>query len=409
MKPSRLYWSVAGALALAVAVTMATTDDSELHVPGAAHVAGANNTVWRTDLELRSVTASPAQVRIDLLRRNRDNTNHPSAIVNLDPGSAHRFDDVMDLLFGVEGSATLRLVTLSGEIRATSRTYNDTPAGTFGQFIGASGPDDSLGFSQEATLIQLSSSADPGTGFRTNIGLVNLVGFPINMEIDLHLADTTLLGTIGTTLQPFDYRQIDGAFEDVTTDTVDDGYAMVRATTYGAEYLTYASVIDNRTGDPVYIPGLPVGSDPTQTPSPPSPTATPTATATPTPGPTDGVTVTTLDDQTYILATSSIRFRAGNSTLTSLVLCSFDGALKQVSSGNFSFIRGPTETVSWGNCCSSFGSRLEYETRAGVGGAAVERSTCTPATPFFAITGTEISSGETIEVEGDNLDLAVWP
>jgi hypothetical protein len=123
------------------------------------------------------------------------------------------------------------------------------------------------------------------------------------------------------------------------------------------------------------------------------------------------VTVTTVDDETFHLVPSSILFRVGSGTQSSLVLCSFDGTLSQVNSSSFRFIRGPTETVEWMNCCSStnYGARLEYETVFGAGGPAVARSTCTAGTPFFAITGTEIGTGLTIEVSGENLDLAEWP
>lgn len=401
-------------IAITAALVFATADDSiELYIPGAAHVAGSNNTVWRTDLELRSVSTEAARVRIDLLRKNRDNTTHPSAVVDVAAGTARRFEDVLETVFDFAGSATLRLSTQSGKTRATSRTYNLTTDGTYGQFIGASSQGDAFEFNRDATLIQLSSSPDRVQGFRTNIGLVNLGDFPINMEVDLHHADTRFLGRIETTLEPFDYQQIDDAFGKVNPAPVDDGFAIVRAITFGARYLTYASVIDNRTGDPVYIPGLATGSGSAQTPTPETPTPTPaispTPTFTPTPTLTSSVVVTTTDDETFNLLPTSIRFVVGNGIQTSLVLCSFDGTLSQVASSNFSFIRGPTETVEWSNCCANFGARLEYETWVGVGGLAVARSTCTAGTPYFAISGTEINTGEFVEIDGQILDLAVWP
>ena len=418
MKSWRASTAGLGLAAVIVTITavlvFATSNDwVEFHIPGAAHVAGSNNTAWRTDLEIRSVSTAPAQVRIDLLRKNQNNTNYPAVVVNIDAGSAQRFEDALDLLFDFEGSATLRLTTMSGEVRATSRTYNLTSGGTYGQFIGGSGLSDAFEFTRDATLIQLSSSPDRSQGFRTNIGLVNLVGFPTNMEIALFHADTRYLGTIETTLQPYEYDQIDDAFGEVTSETIEDGFVVVRATTYGAVYLTYASVIDNRTGDPIYIPGLADGSDSNRTPTPGTPTTTPTISSTPTatltPVPIDPVVVTTTDDETYNLLPTSIRFIVGNGIQTSLVLCNADGALSQVASSNFSFIRGPTQTVEWSNCCANFGARLEYETWVGIGGPAVARSTCTAGTPVFAISGTDVDTGESIEINGEVLDLAIWP
>jgi len=415
MKPEHIrsfaLLSVALLIAGAVALVSASSDEPrELYIPGAAHVTGSNNTNWRTDLELRSIGTMPAQIRIDLLRRNRDNTTHPSVIVDIDAGTARRYEDVLDLLFGFEGSATLRLTTLSGEVRATSRTYNVIADGTYGQFIGATTPADVFDWGTDATLIQLSFSPDSISGFRTNIGLVNLEAIVATIHVDLYLADLTYLGRVSTTLEPFEFDQIDNIFAGVTTHEVADAFAIIRTERIDSTYLAYASVIDNLTGDPIFIPGLPDKVwDPQSTP-----TRTPTVEATPTPTPTpsipiDPVVVTTIDEETFNLVPSSIRFIVGNGIQTSLVLCSFNGTLSQVASSNFSFIRGPTETVEWANCCANFGARLEYETWVGVGGPAVARSTCTAGTPVFAISGTDMDTGMVVEIDGEVLDLAVWP
>jgi len=451
MKPDRTrnlaFLSLALVAAGAAALVFATSDESdEIYIQGAAHVTGSNNTVWRTDLEIRSVGTVGARIRIDLLQKNRDNTSHSSTILDLDAGTARRYEDVLDLIFGHEGSATLRITTLDGEIRATSRTYNVTPDGTFGQYIGGTNPDDIFATGSDATLIQLTSAANDDQGFRTNIGVVNLQGLSTVLDIDLYLADLEYLGRVSTSLLPYEFRQIDKIFARVTTEDVPDGFAIIRAGSSDSRYLVYASVIDNLTGDPIFIPGLPntaaqqPTASPSQTPTttmtptqtatptltptatetpPGGPTATPTTTptrtpfqtVTPTPTPSVAVIVTTLDEETYYLVPSSIRFQVGNGIQTSLVLCSHDGILSQVASSNFDYIRGPTVTVEWMNCCSStnFAARLEYQAFAAAGGLAVARSTCTPATPIFAIIGSDVDTGAQIEIDGANLDLATWP
>jgi len=176
----------AAAVAVSTVLAVATGQTArETYIPGAAHVSGANNTTWRTDLELRSVGTIGARVQIDLLRKNRDNTNPPSTILDLPAGHARRVVDVLDELFGYVGSATLRITALDGEVRATSRTFNTTPDGTFGQYIGGTDQNDVFATGNDATLIQLTSSASNNSGFRTNLGLVNLEGFPVDVDIDL--------------------------------------------------------------------------------------------------------------------------------------------------------------------------------------------------------------------------------
>jgi len=414
-------------------VLTATAAAEEIYIQGAAHVAGNNNTTWRTDLEVRSVGTIGARFRIDLLRKNRNNTNHPSIILELAAGTASRYEDALDLLFGFEGTATLRITALEGEIRATSRTYNLTPGGTFGQFIGGTTSADIFVTGLDATLIQLTASATGDDGSRTNIGMVNLQGDPTTLDIDLYLADLTYLGRVSTSLEPFDFKQIDNIFARVTTDDVPDGIAIIRARPLDSRYLVYASVIDNLTGDPIFIPGLPntaAVQQPTPTPTgtttptltptatptapggstaTPTPTRTPFQTRTPTPTPEFSVIVTTLDEQTLYLVPASIRFRVGNGIQSSLKLCAIDGTISQVS--NFEYILGPTETVASGNCCSDnyFAARLEYRAFPGIGGLAVARGTCTPGSPVFAIIGNDMSTGVQIEIDGADLDLALWP
>jgi len=424
MKPASSKATGPALVAIVIAIwctlALATSNQSnEIYVPGAAHVSGSNNTDWRTDLEVRSVGTIGARFRIDLLREGRDNTSFPSVTLELPAGQGQRYEDVLDTLFGFQGTATLRITILDGDVRATSRTFNTTPDGTFGQYIGGTDQYDVYATGNDATLIQLTSSPSNGSGFRTNLGLVNLEGFPISIDIDLYLADLTILGRVSVDLAPFEYDQIDGIFSRVTSDPVADGIAITRASTSAARYLTYASVIDNLTGDPIYIPGLanhgtirtttPTPSPTGGTPGTPTPTPTPFQTRTPTPTPEFSVEVTTLDEETTYLDPASIYFQVGGGIQTNLILCSVDGTISSVNSSNFSFIRGPTETVGWNNCCSNFGAKLEYQSSIGLGGPAVARSTCTAGTPYFAIVGNEMGTGIQIEINGEDLDIAVWP
>lgn len=239
----------------AVRVTVQPPTGQTLFLPGAAHSTGAANTNWRTDLEIHNPTTSVATFRIDLLERDADNSSPQSVTRTLAAGQSERFPDVLDGLFGFSGAATLRIVPTVGRVMATSRTYNDQPSGTFGQFIPAASTIETVPFGQPARLVGLAQAASTAEGgFRTNIGVVNTSSRSITVACALLRGDGSTVGTQSWQLKPYEFKQIDRAFAKVTTGEVADGYAVLSTSAVDGSFLAYASVIDNRSGDPVYVP-----------------------------------------------------------------------------------------------------------------------------------------------------------
>ncbi|MCU0290561.1 MAG: PKD domain-containing protein [Thermoanaerobaculaceae bacterium] len=237
-----------------VQVTVRPPVGQTLFVPGAAHSTGTANTNWRTDLEVHNPTASAATFRIELLKRDTDNTSPQSVSRTLAAGQSERFPDVLESIFGFSGAATLRIVPTVGRVMATSRTYNDQPSGTFGQFIPAAGTVETVPFAQPARLVGLAQSPGTDQGFRTNIGFVNTTSRTLSLECLLLRGDGSTAGAQSWQLKPYEFKQIDRIYTKVTSAEVTDGYAVLSTSTLGGGFLAYASVIDNRSGDPVYVP-----------------------------------------------------------------------------------------------------------------------------------------------------------
>jgi hypothetical protein len=76
------------------------------------------------------------------------------------------------------------------------------------------------------------------------------------MEVTVDLYDGTgaKLGSKTVTLRDAEYTQVDKIFRSVTTQTLDNCYAILSTSTAGGSFLAYGSVVDNRSGDPVYVP-----------------------------------------------------------------------------------------------------------------------------------------------------------
>jgi len=228
-----------------------------LMIPAAAAVHGLAGTNWRTDLELHNAGDSTSTIHVYPLLRGQANPDPDGTMFELDPGESLRLDDVLGEEFGISGAAALRIVShFNSDTMVTSRTYNDAGGGTYGQFIPAQPLDAATGAVRGGRLIQLSQSATDNSGFRTNIGLTNAADTPIDVVIALYDGAGRYLGDVPRHLEAFEYIQIDRIFRTVTGDAVSNGYAVVSSSTPGAAFYAFASVVDNRSGDSIYIPAV---------------------------------------------------------------------------------------------------------------------------------------------------------
>jgi hypothetical protein len=157
-------------------------------------------------------------------------------------------------LLATAGQGALLVTPETGLLAATSRAYNDLGPGTFGQLVPAVTATAGFGPDEAVRLIQLAHSTDPGEGFRTNLGFVNLGDQELDLQVSLYGGDGSHLRNRSLHLGPCEHAQENNIFRNLTI-SLDSAYAEVASTTSDASYFVYASVIDNRTGDPMYVAG----------------------------------------------------------------------------------------------------------------------------------------------------------
>ncbi|MCU0290947.1 MAG: hypothetical protein MUF10_03020, partial [Thermoanaerobaculaceae bacterium] len=97
--------------------------------PGVARLAGANNTVWRSDGVLHNPTTAAQTVKLELIPRGSA-TASVFTTLQLQPGQTRTIDSVHDLLGAPDGAGVLRV---TGDVAAWFRSYNQGAQGTFGQ------------------------------------------------------------------------------------------------------------------------------------------------------------------------------------------------------------------------------------------------------------------------------------
>jgi len=224
-----------------------------VYVPTGAHLAGYGNVNWRTDVELHNPTQASVNYSIALLERDQANAAPFVISGSLAPGASRRYVDTVFNDFGFQGAAALRVTAASGTLAVTSRTYNQTDNGTYGQYVPGVPEYEAVPYGEEARLVQLGHDLSTTTGYRTNVGFVSAVNMPVTIEIKLFDASGASFGTLSYDLQPYEFKQIDKIFRNVTNSAVADGYAILRTTTPGGRFLAYAAGIDNATGDPICV------------------------------------------------------------------------------------------------------------------------------------------------------------
>jgi len=237
-------------------VAAPVADGIDVAIAAAANAGGENGTRWQSDIDLFNSAASPASVRLSLLRANQANPAPATADVEVAPGTTVRLSNVLGSTFSASNAA-IGVEMLSGWADVSSRFYNTASAcgGTFGMFIPGQGDATAIASGQTGYFHHLTFSRDGTTGFRVNIGFMNDTAFPADVEIRLYGDNGELLKTVPATLQPYEHRQFTRIHREPApvTPSVARGYATITVATPGGRVHAYAMLIDNVSGDPVFI------------------------------------------------------------------------------------------------------------------------------------------------------------
>jgi PKD repeat protein len=219
-------------------------------LPVASLTSGAGSSFWRTELTISNQTANAANV--DLLFLPAAGGTQLRNSVVLGAGESLTWDNALTDLFALaEGSGAVSIESNgSGAaplLRVSSRTFTTSTNGTYGQYVPA------LPSAEPATLFI--PGLEWNGNFRTNVGLVNHGSQPVSITLSLYDESGRLMGNAPMTLaaQSFQQSSLMGIFP-ILNGQARNGLALrVQGTTAGA-VSAYASVIDNRSQDPILIP-----------------------------------------------------------------------------------------------------------------------------------------------------------
>jgi PKD repeat protein len=231
-------------------------------ISAAAQTNGAGGSVWRTELTLFNAGNEGASVQFVFLPSAGGAVLARSTYVA--PMQTLTYNNALLDIYGMSsgaGAITIEATspTSTPSLKISSRTFTTGSSGTYGQAV-PSVTSDALHMQQVLTGIESDAA------YRTNIGLVNRSGAPLTASLTLFTSDGRSLGTTSATVPANTFQQtaltslwssVSGGSYDRLTLTITSSAANALS--------TYASVIDNRTQDPIYIQAVPLASGTGQT------------------------------------------------------------------------------------------------------------------------------------------------
>jgi hypothetical protein len=157
-------------------------------IPVIGHIDGAHGSRFRSDIYLINLSPSARQVTLEV--KKWDTNEWPRRLnFTMLPNEARVIEDALFKLFGLEGLARLRYWSDGGQgdasgIRVTSRTYNiDANGATYGSLIP---PLNNFQSAAPGESLEITGIVG-GSGFRTNLGLVELGQGPNNLTANVRL------------------------------------------------------------------------------------------------------------------------------------------------------------------------------------------------------------------------------
>jgi len=209
---------------------------------------------WRSDIRVFNAGADPSDVSLTFVPHGESTGTTKTRRVPA--GQILQLDHVVQALFNaadlgnIAGSVMVSAPD-GGNIIATARTYLVGEHGTYGQFIPGISVDDGAGIDDRALQLLHIEESDR---FRTNVGIVELSGQPVDVEITAVTPDSKVSMKTQFSLQPNEFRQLNSVLRQFGLPATYNARITLKVVGGSGTIGGYASVIDNLSGDPTYVP-----------------------------------------------------------------------------------------------------------------------------------------------------------
>lgn len=255
-----------------------TPPPDALIFPGVGHAIGGNDSLFESDVRITNIGAQIAKYELYFTPlATEGTTSGSSSTIEVAPNETIALDDIVSSLFGTGtvssaiGTLEVRPVTTSNGTSslfgtttglleqlttvASSRTYNFTPEGTFGQFVPAIPFSKFVGKAldgEPSTILALQQVAQ-SEAYRTNFGFVEAAGLPADLVVRVYDTTNNLLDTIPVSLRAGEHLMYNSWLRDRGITSLSDGRVEVEVVGGEGKVTAYVSSVDNLTNDPLLM------------------------------------------------------------------------------------------------------------------------------------------------------------
>lgn len=203
---------------------------------------------WRSDLRLYNASATSASVTATFYPQGG---TARTATMQLAPSEVKVVENVVQSLFSVQNAGGSVVVTSAANVVASARTYNQTDAGGYAQFIrGLTAADGTIAGGRALQIVQLEESER----YRTNLGIAEISGSPATVEITAITSDSKVSVKTQLALNANEFVQFNRVLARMGFPTTYGARISMKVLSGTGRVSGYASMIDNRTQSPTYIP-----------------------------------------------------------------------------------------------------------------------------------------------------------
>src|SRR5712691_4819852 len=255
-----------------------TPPPNALIVASVGHLDGVNSK-WVSDIAIGNVGTQKISYQLTFSPQDASK-GQKQTVLDVDGGSTVALDDMIKTWYGVgvlgdsaNGVLEIRPLAAKGKglqpddvsvslaTVASSRTTNVGAAGNLSEFIPATPFSSFIGRSLDSShppsVLSMQQVGQSDTS-RMNLGVVEAAGLPVSVLVSVFDPAGTRILDYPLDLKGGEQRQLN-SFLAQNRISLPDGRIEVKVTNGEGKVTAYASMIDNKSGAPILISGVPVG------------------------------------------------------------------------------------------------------------------------------------------------------